>query len=284
VHVPVNAIGKNKSSVFFLPKLSLNFTCFGPSAVLQASEKSGAFVPTASIRIQYKIDIYAVKTKIDNRHVINTEERLHPIRELLERREIYRAAYARVALITGALSILTAAVLYVNDELTHFFGRTIRPREFVFAWIDIFIIGAIAAAFFLWRAARDNGDVFPSARTRLVLNTIAPLTLIPAAFTAWFLATGYLGAAELELVTVWIAFYGLICLACRWFVPRSVRMLGWLFLLTALSVPMLADFIDASTDNVPLTLMGLTFGIYHLVFAVLNWNPREPIARKIDIE
>ncbi len=48
VHVPVNAIGKNKSSVFLFPKLSLNFTCFGPSAVLVGSVKSGAFVPTAS--------------------------------------------------------------------------------------------------------------------------------------------------------------------------------------------------------------------------------------------
>lgn len=213
----------------------------------------------------------------------NTEERLHPVRELLERREIYRAVFARVALIAGALSILTAVVMYVNDELVHLFGRTIRPREFAFAWIDIFILTAIAAGYFFWRAARDNADVFPSERTKLVLSAIVPLGLIPAAFTGWFLATGYLGAVELELVSVWIAFYGLICLATRWFAPRSIRMLGWCFLLTALSVPLLAEFIDAGTDNVPITLMGVTFGVYHLIFAVLNWNPREPIARKIDI-
>ena len=34
VHVPVNAIGKKSSRVFFFPKLSLNLICFGPSAVL----------------------------------------------------------------------------------------------------------------------------------------------------------------------------------------------------------------------------------------------------------
>jgi len=283
VHVPVNAIGKNNNSVFFFPKLSLSLTCFGPSAVLQAREKSGAFVPTASIRIQYKIDIYAVKTKIDNRMVTTVEEKLHLISGILERREIYRAVFARVALIAGALSLLTAILIYVNDELFHLIGRTIRPREFAFAWIDIFIITAIAAAFFLWRAARDNADIFPSDRTKLVLSTIAPLGLIPAAFTGWFLATGYLGAVELELVSIWIAFYGLICLATRWFAPRSIRMLGWFFLLSALSIPLLADFIDAGTNNAPITLMGVTFGVYHLIFAVLNWNPREPIARKIDI-
>src|ERR1700730_12266514 len=48
VQVPVNAIGKNKSSVCFLPKLSLNLICFGPSAVLLDNVKSGALVPTAS--------------------------------------------------------------------------------------------------------------------------------------------------------------------------------------------------------------------------------------------
>src|SRR3984893_10718822 len=48
VQVPVNAIGKNKSSVCFLPKLSLNLTCFGPSDVFEDNVKSGALVPTAS--------------------------------------------------------------------------------------------------------------------------------------------------------------------------------------------------------------------------------------------
>src|SRR5256714_15500397 len=52
VQVPVNAIGKKRRSVFVFPKLSLSLICFGPSAVLLESEKSGALVPTASaIRI-----------------------------------------------------------------------------------------------------------------------------------------------------------------------------------------------------------------------------------------
>src|SRR5581483_11378145 len=41
-------MGKKSSSVFFLPKLSLSLTCFGPSAVLVGSVKSGALVPTVN--------------------------------------------------------------------------------------------------------------------------------------------------------------------------------------------------------------------------------------------
>lgn len=197
------------------------------------------------------------------------EENLRVMRELLERREVYRAVFARVALVVGTLSLLTAAAMYVNDEVRRFIGRAMRPREFAFAWIDIFVLGAFAAIFFL-----RNADVFPSVRTKFVLNIVAPLALIPAAFTGWFFATGYLGAAELDLVTVWIAFYGLICLTSAWFAPRAIWLLGWFFLLTALATPLLADRIDDLTGNVPLTLMGLTFGVYHLVFAALNWTAR----------
>jgi len=46
--VLVNAIGKNASKVFRLPKFSLRVICFGPSDVLVGRVKSGALVPIAS--------------------------------------------------------------------------------------------------------------------------------------------------------------------------------------------------------------------------------------------
>jgi hypothetical protein len=63
VQVLVNAIGKNASKVFRLPKFSLKVICFGPSVVLVGKVKSGAFVPTASgmAEFQYKIDVSPVK-------------------------------------------------------------------------------------------------------------------------------------------------------------------------------------------------------------------------------
>ena len=107
---------------------------------------------------------------------------------------------------------------------------------------------------------------------RLALRAIAPNLLIPAAFTVWFFQTGYLGAQELQLVTVWVAFYGLGLLATGLFAPRSLSLLGWAFLLTALATPVLGDLIDRLTDDVPDTIMALTFGFYHLVYAVATWS------------
>src|SRR5262245_31792508 len=46
VHTPVNARGKNRTTVFLLPKFVDNFTSASPSAFLDLSEKSGALEPT----------------------------------------------------------------------------------------------------------------------------------------------------------------------------------------------------------------------------------------------
>ncbi|MEP6603470.1 MAG: hypothetical protein ABJB69_05950 [Spartobacteria bacterium] len=200
------------------------------------------------------------------------EENLGTIRGLFERATIYRGIAARVALVGGTLSILTASAIFVNDEVTRFLDRPVRPREFAFAWLDILLLTVILSALFLWRAARDNADVFGSVRMKLALRVIAPSVLIPAAFTGWFFGSGYLGAAELDVVAVWIAFYGLLLLSTAIFAPRSIATLGWAFLLTGLAVPLLADKIDNWTGSAPTVLMGVTFGVYHLVFAALNWR------------
>jgi hypothetical protein len=134
------------------------------------------------------------------------------------------------------------------------------------------VVAALANAFFLRREAEREGRPFVSSGMKLALGAIAPNLLIPAAFTVWFFQTGYLGAQELQLVSVWVAFYGLGLLATSLFAPRSLALLGWAFLLTAVATPVLGDAIDRLTDDVPDTIMGLTFGLYHLIYAFATWS------------
>ena len=206
------------------------------------------------------------------------EENLRVIRQLMERATVYRAVAAPSAFVAGLLSLLAAGAVYFNNEVKLVLHRTVRPREFAFLWIGILILAAVANGFFLWREAQRDGRPFISSGMKLALRAIAPNLLIPAAFTVWFLQTGYLGAQELELVTVWVAFYGLALLATSLFAPRSLRLLGWAFLLTAVATPLLAEIIDRLTDDVPDTIMALTFGVYHLVYAVTTWSRRGGVA------
>jgi hypothetical protein len=204
-----------------------------------------------------------------------TEQNLGAIRGLIERGQIYRAVSARTALVGAVLSILTAGAIYLNDEVTRIWDRPVRPRELALAWLGVLFLTVIVSVLFLSRAARDGGGLVNSRRMKLALRTIAPYLVIPAAFTGWFLTTGYLGAAEQDLVVVWIAFYGLMLLSTAVFAPRSLALLGWAFLLTSLSVPVFSDVIDDRVGSVPTVLMGVTFGLYHLIYAVLNWS-RKP--------
>lgn len=202
------------------------------------------------------------------------EDNLRVIRQLMERATVYRAVAAPSALVGGILSLLAASAVYYNNEVKLVLGRTVRPREFAFLWLLVLVLVALANAFFLWREANRDRRPFVSSGMKLALRAIAPNLLIPAAFTVWFLETGYLGARELELVTVWIAFYGLSLLATGLFAPRSLSLLGWAFLLTAVATPVLTDMVDRLTDDVPDTMMALTFGLYHLIYAVATWSRR----------
>lgn len=202
---------------------------------------------------------------------LKAEEDLHVIRSLMERATIYRAISAPTALVGGLLSILAAAAIYWNNEVNSLFGRAIRGRDFVKIWIAVLIVALIANSFFIWREARRNGRPFISSGMKLALSAIVPCLLIPAAFTAWFFSTGYLGAAELELVIVWVVSYGLALLSTALFAPRSLAMLGWAFLLSGLAVPALTNLVDYFSIDLPLVAMGVTFGVYHLIYAVCTW-------------
>ena len=109
---------------------------------------------------------------------------------------------------------------------------------------------------------------------KLSLRAIAPNLLIPAGVTLWFLVSGYKGAAEQELVVAWIAFYGLALLSTGLFAPRSLVCLGWAFFLTALALPALRNVAGDLPANLPNIAMGITFGLYHLIYAVCAWPRR----------
>ncbi len=204
----------------------------------------------------------------------SAEEDLRAIRTLMERANTYRAISAPSALVAGVLSTLAAGAVYFNNEVKLVLGRTVRPREFVGLWILVLISAAVVNAFFVWREARLAGRPFVSSGMKLALRAIIPNLLIPTAFTLWFFETGYLGARELELVAVWVAFYGLALLSTGLFAPRSLAILGWAFLLSSLSIPVLMGPIDQFTEDVPDTVMGVTFGLFHLIYAVAAWPRR----------
>ena len=200
------------------------------------------------------------------------EEDLRVIRTLMERATTYRAISAPTALVGGVLSLLAATVVYLSSRPAGPLHHLISSREFVYLWIAVLILTVIANVFFVWREAKATARPFLSSGMRLALRAIAPNLIVPALFTIWFLRIGYLGAVELELVAVWVVFYGLALLSTALFAPRSLAILGWAVLLTGASVPVIANAFEDLSDNVPNLIMGVAFGVYHLIYAVFTWS------------
>jgi hypothetical protein len=202
------------------------------------------------------------------------EEDLRVIRSLMERATVYRAISAPAALVAGLLSIFAASAIYLNDQTRLSINRPVQGRAFAAIWLAVLAIAVATNAFFIWREAKKDGRPFISSGMKLSLRAIAPNLLIPAAITVWFLVSGYKGATEQELVLAWIAFYGLALLSTGLFAPRSLVCLGWAFLLTALVLPALKNAVGDLPANLPNIAMGITFGLYHLIYAVCAW-PRK---------
>lgn len=201
------------------------------------------------------------------------EEDLRVIRSLMERATVYRAISAPAALVAGFLSIFAAAAIYLNGQTG--INRLAQGRAFAAIWLIVLILAVAANAFFIWREAKKDGRAFISSGMKLSLRAITPNLLIPAVVTLWFLVSGYKGATEQELVVVWIAFYGLALLSTALFAPRSLVCLGWAFLLTALALPALKNVVGDLPANLANVAMGITFGLYHLIYAVSAWPPRK---------
>jgi hypothetical protein len=202
----------------------------------------------------------------------SAEEDLRVIRTLMERAASYRAISAPTALAGGLLSLLSAAFIANSDMLL---GRTLRAREFAIIWIVVLGLTMLLNVFFVSREARNSGRPFVSSGMKLALRAIAPTLIVPAIFTVWFLKLGYFSGSELELVTIWIVFYGLALLSTALFAPRSLALLGWAFLLTGVSIPVTADAVDGLSTDIPNFFMGITFGAYHLIYAVFAWPRKE---------
>lgn len=202
------------------------------------------------------------------------EENLRVIRSLIERATVYRAISAPTALVAGLLSLFAALAVYFNGTSGFNLSHHIRAREFGAIWLVVLVLALAANTFFVWREAKKGGRPFVSSGMKLALRTIAPTLLLPAAFTGWFFATGYLGGQDLELIVVWILFYGLALLSTALFAPGSLVLLGWAFLLSGLAIPVFVNGLEDLTDNLPNSAMGFTFGVYHLVYAICTW-PRK---------
>ncbi len=193
------------------------------------------------------------------------EEHLRVIRTLMERATIYRAISAPTALVGGVTAVIAA--LCSKRWPQHFFGW----------WLLALAITLSANTIFIWRAAAKRHEPLFSPSFKLALVALFPPCLAGGIIS---LLIAHVLGSRIVVAIVWTIFYGLALLATAHFSPRSLVILGWAFLLTGICAFILqfssAAFIGVpfSSDEIGSYVMGVTFGLFHLVYAVCTW-PRK---------
>jgi len=206
-------------------------------------------------------------------------ENLRVIRSLMEKAHIYRAISAPAAFLGGTLAVACAAKsgwqMLQKGGLAESFGTL-----FLWEWLAILAVTGVVNVALLAREAARRGQPLISDGMRMALRAILPPLLVG----------GVLGMGlilhlhnHIMAVLIWVVCYGLALLATASFSPRSLVRLGWVFIVLGLTLfwawAANGDIRMLPSDDGPAALiMGLTFGLCHIGYAMAVFFSRKPEA------
>jgi hypothetical protein len=193
---------------------------------------------------------------------------LRVIRSLMERATVYRAMSAPTATFGGLLSLVGFGIAYYAKHLRH---HPLSPADFLVVWLVILALTGLANTFFLWREARARQEPFFSSGMKCAACSLAPPFLSAGVLTLLF------HASPIHCALAWITLYGMGLLATQHFAPRSLVVLGVLFLaaglgLTATWKHLFVTALHAEPSALVVSgIMAATFGGLHLAYAAVVW-------------
>jgi len=190
-------------------------------------------------------------------------EHLQTIRTLMERSAVYRRALAPIMLFAGFVGALAAAAgILFHLESSIAFG---------YLWLDTALFSFFGALLIARRQAIKDKEPFWSPPARRVVQAMLPSWLAGLVGTSVFRVVA-LNDPRLSwwLLPVWMVLYGLALYGAGFFMPRGIRLLGWLFFLSGLAILVVLAIKNISDSIPPLIyahyLMGIFFGGGHLAY------------------
>lgn len=186
------------------------------------------------------------------------EENLQTIRTLMERSAIYRRALAPIMLFVGFVGVLTAVV-----ELVFHFDSMFK---FCWLWLGSALFAVAGAFLIARRQALNDKDAFWSSPTRRVAQALFPPLATGMCLGVVFSLADVGNEFTMLIALLWVLFYGCALNAASFFMPRGMKLFGWIYIAGGCCQFLLlatghANFVLAG----PL-LMGSFFGVLHLAY------------------
>ena len=192
---------------------------------------------------------------------------LNLIREMMEKATVYRALSAPAAIFGGLLAVLLGLYFLLQDKN----GEFVDGAHYFWTWVVALIIADSFNALLLFKRAKREGSKFISSGVKLTILRTAPAAIAGAIIS--FEAT----KNDIELCTlVWILCYGAALLAMGEVAPRSLKRLGWSFIVfgtvffliwmkfkAALSPVLGIGYLGSAS-----IMMIATFGILHIGYGI----------------
>jgi hypothetical protein len=193
---------------------------------------------------------------------------LQVIRTLMERAALYRRTLAPIMLRLGGLGVVAGAFGWTME-----FGS---DRAVISFWMGVGLIGLGWAYGLARRQALTADEPFWSPPTRRVTQALLPSLSAGTMSGTWELWRG--GGENADsgwwVPAAWMIFYGCAMHAAGFFMPRGMKLFGWLFIgcgaATLLGLSLLPKLPSFRWTHV---IMGATFGGLHLAYGLyLRWT------------
>jgi hypothetical protein len=188
-------------------------------------------------------------------------EHLQTIRTLMERSALYRRALAPIMLFAGTLGVVAAGcglLLHLNSV-----------RMFGLLWLGTAIV-AIAGAFLIARrqSLKDKESFWSPPTRRVAQALLPPLSagLCVSLVGIYLVSSGVGGGFNLVLALTWLLFYGCALHAAGFFMPRGMKLFGWLFIGFACAIMFFLTFVEPEIQLNAHWLMGFCFGVLQLAY------------------
>ena len=188
-------------------------------------------------------------------------ENLQTIRTLMERSALYRRQLAPITLLTGVVGLAAGGVGWLT--------QCDSPRRFILFWFAVACVALVGAFVVVRRQALRDKESFWSPPTRRVAQAMLPslyIGLIAGLILAFVADDPDMTWA---LVPVWMALFGAALHAAGFFMPRGIKLLGWLFIIGGTLLLLgLASLPEPPEFRLAHVVMGAGFGGLHLAYGI----------------
>ncbi|MFO1476069.1 MAG: hypothetical protein U1F98_05390 [Verrucomicrobiota bacterium] len=180
---------------------------------------------------------------------------LETIRTLMERSALYRRALAPILLLAGCLGTASAVAGTVFNVYS--------PWAFLSLWYSTALIVLAGAFVIARRQALKEREPFWTPPTRRVAQA-----LLPPLMAGMLLGPFLLLPFSVDLVVfLWIVLYGCALCAAGFFMPRGIRLFGWIFVLSPFAITAVDAAAAFHWSPNPHLVMGAFFGLGHLAYS-----------------